>query len=256
MSTGIIIEHLDSQIVRLTLDRPERMNALGSEMTQALIAAVEELAGTDTRVLLITGEGRSFCAGADLKERKGMDHDQRIAHNRAINGAINAVAALPFVTVAVVNGAALGGGCELMLACDMRLAAASATMGLTESRIGAFPGAGGTQRLPRLIGAAPALEMMFTADPVSAERAERLGLVNEVVAPERLQERSLELARHLASRSPAAQRAIKRLVYGGVELPLAEGLAKERAELSAIFSSADYAEGLAAFAEKRSPRFS
>jgi enoyl-CoA hydratase/carnithine racemase len=256
VTSGIAVEHPEAGIVRLRLDRPERMNALGLEMTLAMTAAMADLAQTATRVLIITGTGRSFCAGADLKERRGMDADQRMAHNRAINAAVNAVAALPFVTVAAINGTALGGGCELMLACDLRLAAADAAMGLTESRIGAFPGAGGTQRLPRLIGTSRALAMMLSADPVSAEHAEHIGLVNEVTAPDRLQERTLELARHLASRSPSAQRAIKRLVYGGVERPLADGLAMERAELPDIFASPDYAEGLAAFAEKRPPRFS
>lgn len=255
MTQDVYLQNLGDGIFEICLNRPERMNALGVETVVALRQAIDEASAQRARVVMLRGTGRAFCAGADLKERKGMALPARMAHNAGINEAINALGAAKFVTVAVLNGMALGGGLEMALACDMRLAAGGITLGLTESRIGAFPGAGGTQRLTRLVGTSRALQLMLTAEPVTSEYALGIGLVNEVVAPEALQDRALELARLLASRSATAQAAIKHLVYQGVELPLADGLKLERAALPAILDSADYAEGLAAFEERRPPRF-
>ena len=251
----IVVREPAPHVVELRLDRPERMNALSVAMVEAMAEALDGIAAGKARMLVISASGRAFCAGADLKERREMDAAQRLAHNAAINAAINAVAALPMPTLAAINGAALGGGCELALACDLRIAAEEASIGLTESRIGVYPAAGGTQRLPRLVGASRALELMFTAEPVSGRRAAEIGLVNEAVPAERLDERVRELATLVASRSPNSLRIIKRLVTTGTALPLAEALAMERAALPEVFASADYAEGLAAFAEKRPPRF-
>lgn len=184
-----------------------------------------------------------------------MDLQGKLDHNAGINSAVNALAEARCVTVAVLNGLALGGGLEMALACDLRIAAQGISMGLTESRVGAFPGAGGTQRLSRAVGRSRALQLMLTGEPVSSEYAERIGLVSEVVPAEALDARALELARLLASRSATAQAEIKRLVQQGLELPLSAGLQLERAALPAILGSEDYAEGLAAFAEKRAPRF-
>ena len=184
-----------------------------------------------------------------------MDEAARLAHNRAINSVVNALAAAPMPTVAVINGLALGGGCEIAIACDLRIAAADSQIGLTEARIGAIPGAGGTQRLPRLIGAARALELMLLGEPISTKRAEEIGLVNAAVAADKLDEHAQRVATVLASRSPSGAQTIKRLVYRGIEGPLAEGLTQERVALQQVLTSADYAEGLAAFAEKRPPQF-
>jgi enoyl-CoA hydratase/carnithine racemase len=254
-TSSIVLEDVAEHVVQIRLDRPERLNAMSVEMVIALKEACASVATSKARVLLVRGTGRAFCAGADLKERRGMAPPQRIEHNAAINDAVNALAQVPLVTVAVINGLALGGGCELALACDLRVAAAGIRIGLTESRIGVIPGAGGTQRLPRLIGVARALEMMLTGEPVSAERAEAIGLVNAVVDAEQLDARAAALARLLATRSPGGLRTIKHLVYDGCELSLAEGLANERKALVATLGTEDYAEGLAAFAEKRPPRF-
>ena len=142
-----------------------------------------------------------------------------------------------------------------MLACDMRIAADDALIGLTETRIGVIPGAGGTQRLPRYISCALALELMMTGEPISGARAAEIGLVNAAVPLARLDARALELAKLLASRSPLGLRAIKKLVYDGLELPMREGLRRERESLLRILGSTDYAEGLSAFAEKRPPKF-
>jgi enoyl-CoA hydratase/carnithine racemase len=255
MSEDVSLEPHGDGILEIWLERPERMNALGVATCVALQDAVADAAAKHARVVLVRGRGRAFCAGADLKERKGMDLGARLAHNTAIRAAIDALASARFVTIAVLTGVALGGGLELALGCDLRFAAAGISLGLTESRIGAFPGAGGTQRLPRLIGVSRALQMMLAGDPVTSEHALDIGLVNEVVAPEALEARAHAVARLLAGRSAPALAAIKRLVYEGIELPLGAALQVERAALPEILGSADYAEGLAAFAERRPPRF-
>ncbi|WP_020656115.1 enoyl-CoA hydratase/isomerase family protein [Massilia niastensis] len=255
VSDDVVLDDLGDKVFQIGLERPERMNALGVATVAALRKAVAEAAANGARVLLLRGSGRAFCAGADLKERKGMTLDEKLAHNAGINDAINAIAAAPFVSIAVLNGLALGGGLEMALACDVRIAAAGISLGLTESRVGAFPGAGGSQRLPRVVGRSRALAMMLSGEPVTSEYAERIGLVSELVAPEALEARAHVLARLLASRSAPALAAIKRLVYQGIEMPLADGLRLERAALPAILGSSDYAEGLAAFEEKRAPRF-
>lgn len=184
-----------------------------------------------------------------------MDEAARARHNRAINAAVNALADAPMPTIAVINGLALGGGCEIALACDLRYAAEDAQIGLTEARIGAIPGAGGTQRLPRAVGASRALELMLTGEPIAGRRAEEIGLVNAAVSADRLDAHAMRVAALLASRSPTGARAAKRLVYRGLETTLAEGLEMEGEALREILASPDYAEGLAAFAEKRLPRF-
>jgi len=255
MSHDVSINAVGEGVFEIWLDRPERLNALGIATCAALQRAVSDAAAKRARVVLLRGSGRAFCTGADLKEREGMDLAARLAHNAGIRAAIEALASARFVTIAVLNGVALGGGLELALGCDLRFAAAGITLGLTESRVGAFPGAGGTQRLPRLIGVGRALRMMLSGEPVTSEYALEIGLVNEVAPAEELEVRSHAYARLLAARSAPALAAIKRLVLAGIELPLAAGLQIERAALPEILGSADYAEGLAAFAERRPPRF-
>jgi enoyl-CoA hydratase/carnithine racemase len=255
VSQDIILNSLGDNIFEIRLERPERMNALGAQTAVALKQAIDDAAARRARVVLIRGSGRAFCAGADLKERKSMELPARMAHNAGINDAVNAIGDARFVTIAVLNGLALGGGLEMALACDLRIAAAGISIGLTESRVGAFPGAGGTQRLPRLIGTSRALHMMLSGEPVTSEYALEIGLVNEVVPPDELQARALAFAKLLAGRSAPAMAELKRLVYRGVELPLIDGLKLERAALPDILGSADYAEGLAAFEERRPPKF-
>ena len=254
-NAGVVVEQRGEGIVQIRLNRPDRLNALGVDMVVALERAVSEAIAARARVILVRGTGRAFCAGADLKERRTMDEPARVQHNRQINAAIDALAAAPMPTIAVVNGLALGGGCEIAIACDMRIASEEAQLGLTEARIGAIPGAGGTQRLPRLIGAARALDMILTGEPVSARRAAEIGLVNAVVPGDALDAHAERLAGVLASRSPGGAQTAKRLIYRGIEVPLDDALHLERAALKDILTSADYAEGLAAFAEKRPPQF-
>ena len=253
--SGIVLDQRGEGIAEIRLNRPDRLNALGVDMVEALRAAISKAVDARARVLLVRGSGRAFCAGADLKERRTMDEAARIAHNRAINAAVDALGDAPMPTICVINGLALGGGCEIALACDLRYIAEDAQIGLTEARIGAIPGAGGTQRMPRVIGAARALELMLTGEPIGGRRAEEIGLVHAAVPADKLDAYIERIAGLIASRSPHGEATIKRLVHRGIEGTLAEGLALERAALRDILSSADYAEGLAAFAEKRAPRF-
>src|SRR5918992_516393 len=192
--SGIAFEKSGEGVVQIRLNRPERMNALGVDMVDALHGAIADAIANRARVLLVRGTGRAFCAGADLKERRSMDEAARVKHNRAINAAVDALAAAPMPTVAAINGLALGGGCEIALACDLRYAAEDAQIGLTETRIGAIPGAGGTQRMPRVVGAPRALELMLTGEPVSGKRAEEIGLVHAALPADQLDAHVMRIA--------------------------------------------------------------
>jgi len=251
----VLVDTLADGVMQIMLNRPHRMNALGFDMTLKLNEALVQVIAAKARVLMLRGAGKGFCAGADLKERREMNADRRSAHNAAINRFVDALAKAPMPTIAVVNGPALGGGCEIALACDLRVIADDAQIGLTETRIGVIPGAGGTQRLPRLIGAARALEMMMTGEPVTGLRAAAIGLANRAVPSAELDACALEVARSLAARSPLGLRAIKNLVYQGLEETIENGLRLEREGLKELLCSADYLEGLTAFAEHRAPRF-
>jgi enoyl-CoA hydratase/carnithine racemase len=255
-SQSILVEMLETGAAQIWLNRPERLNALGVEMVDTLAKVIADVLAVGANAIFLRAKGRGFCAGADLKERLAMADAERHNHNRAINGAVNALAAAPVPTVAVINGVALGGGLELALSCDLRIAAESALLGLTEARIGAIPGAGGTQRLPRLIGISRALEMMYLGEPIAARRAFEVGLVSAWVPDEELENAVLQHIAVLGSRSPSVSRMLKKIVYEGMEMPLAEGLERERQAVSTVLGSADYAEGLAAFAAKRVPKFS
>ena len=253
MSDDLIVTRSAQGVVQITLNRPDRLNALGVSMVDELIAAVHDAA--DANLLVIRGAGRAFSAGADLKERRTMSEAACWAHNRAINAAVNAVEALSIPTIAAVNGLALGGGCELALGCDIRIAADTAMIGLTEARIGAIPGGGGTQRLPRVVGVTHALDLMFTAEPISARRAHEIGLVNHVHSADAFDAALDRYIALIAARAPKATELLKQTVRAGFAGSLTDGLEIERQALNAVFGSADYAEGLAAFAEKRLPRF-
>lgn len=254
-STPVVVDWPADGVCRLRLSSPERLNALSTSMIAALRDGIESAVSDAAGMLILVGTGRAFCAGADLKERRNLDEAAKFAHNRAIATAADALADAPMPTLAAINGLALGGGCELALACDMRFAARSASIGLTEARIGAIPGAGGTQRLPRLIGTGRALQMMYGGEPVDTGTALGWGLVNAVFDDDRLEEEALGFASLVASRSRRAASLLKRTVRQGIERTLAEGLELERQAITQVLASADYAEGLAAFAMKRPPAF-
>lgn len=255
MPDELLVEWPVPGVCVLRMNRPASHNALSRALLAGLITAVGAAPGQGARVLVLAANGPSFCAGADLKERRKLSEDDKFAHNRQINALADVIAAAPLCTVAALGGAALGGGLEIALACDIRFAADTALLGLTEARLAAIPGAGGTQRLPRLIGTARALEMMYSGDPVTAARARDWGLVNDVVPAKGLDDRVLTFARVVASRSPRAAAALKDVVYRGLDVDLVSGLEIERRAIIGILQSADYLEGLAAFAEKRAPVF-
>jgi enoyl-CoA hydratase/carnithine racemase len=206
--------------------------------------------------VLITGAGdKAFCAGADLKERKAMSAERVPQFVKNIRKLMDDVEALPQPTIAVVNGFAFGGGTELMLACDLRIAAAHAQFGLTEAALAIIPGAGGTQRLPRLIGKARAKDLILTARKLDAVEAERIGLVNRIAAPGQLRAEAAALAKSIADNGPVAVRAAKAAIDGGCELPLPQGLQFEARCYERVLPTQDRLEALAAFAEKRKPRY-
>ena len=245
----------DGNLAWLTITRPEVMNCLSFPTLRRLRTLCEELReDLSIRCVLITGSGeRAFCAGADLKERKTMPRERVPLFVKNIRRTMDDVEALPQPTIGVVNGLALGGGTELLLACDLRVAAPHAVLGLTEVTLAIIPGAGGTQRLPRLIGKARAKELILTGRRVEAAEAERWGLVGRVAPEGRLEETALELARAIAANGPVAVRAAKAAVDDGFELPLAQALEHEARCYERTLETQDRLEALAAFAEKRKP---
>lgn len=246
-------------IAWITFNRPESMNAMNRQMTRDIIEACRHAEeNSEIRAAIFTGAGeRAFSAGMDLKERAGGSYSlierrqQKIA--AAIHSQTRAVAAMTKPTIAAIRGYCVGGGLELALACDMRVAAEDAKLGLTEVRRGIIPGSGGTQRLARLVGTGKALEICLTGETVSGSEAQRLGLVNMAVAADRVLKAAEDLAGKILKGAPMALTFIKEAINKGVELPLEEGLRLE-ADLSAIIATTeDSKEGPRAFAEKRPP---
>jgi len=243
----------------------ERWTILGetrrNSLTMALLAELigHQVRATSDRTLravIVTGAGeKAFCAGADLKERARMDDGAVAGFHRAIRAAFDGFEALPQPVIAAINGVALGGGLELALACDLRVAAQGAELALPEVGLGIIPGAGGTQRLPRVIGAARAKDLILTARRMGAAEALAVGLVTQVVPGPELQEAALALAQRVTRHAPISLRQAKRAVDGGLSLPLAQGLDLENALYQACIPTSDRREALAAFAERRIPDF-
>jgi len=243
-------------VVWWRLDRPDAANALSRALVEALAAATAAVAADpEVRAVVMTGKGTAFCAGADLKERRGFTLDETRAFLDRLNAVVDGVAGLRCPVIAAINGAAFGGGLELALACDLRLAAEGAAMGLVETRLGIIPGAGGTQRLARLVGIARAKEAIFTGRRFDAATARAWGIVSEVFPGSALDEAAARLAEEIAGAAPLAVAAAKQAIDAGASLSLAEGLALERRCYEAVLGTADRDEGLAAFAEKRRPVF-
>jgi methylglutaconyl-CoA hydratase len=244
----------------ITLDRPEVLNALSWDTLGQLGEVIGELRhDRGVRVVLVTGAGeRAFSAGADLKERAGFSEAQTRAFVARIGDTFAALAALPQPSIAAINGAAFGGGLELALACDLRVAASTASMGLTETSLAIIPGAGGTQRLPAVVGLSRAKELIYTARRIDAARALALGLVSAVAEPAALRSTAEALAAEIAANGPLAVAAAKAAMdLADTPAPLFERLAGERAlYLERILPSRDRLEALAAFREKRRPVWS
>jgi enoyl-CoA hydratase/carnithine racemase len=259
-AANLVLVERRARAVFVTLNRPEAANALSKGLVSSLAAVFRELAelvamGDDLRVVVVTGTGKAFCAGADLKERRAMTLEQTWGFLDELNGLMNAVASFPRPVIAAINGAAFGGGLELALACDIRIAVESAELGLTEVRLGIIPGAGGTQRLTRITSVAAAKELILPGRRIRAQRAYTLGIVSDVVPAENLADAAQKLADEIAAAGPLATAAAKRAIDEGAVLPMEDALAVEAARYEEILASEDRNEGLAAFAEKRLPVF-
>ncbi|MGY9068061.1 enoyl-CoA hydratase/isomerase family protein [Streptomyces sp. CAS3] len=244
-------------VAELVLDRPKAMNAVSTEMARSIAAACTAL-GTDrdARVVVLTSSHeRAFCVGADLKERNSFSDADLMRQRPVARGAYTGVLELPMPTIAAVHGFALGGGFELALSCDVIVADRTAVVGLPEVSVGVIPGGGGTQLLPRRVGAARAAELVFSARRLEAAEAGEMGLVDHVVEEGRDREEALELAARIAGNSPVGLRAAKRALRLGQGLDLRAGLEVEDAAWRSVAFSGDRAEGVAAFNEKRKPEW-
>lgn len=244
---------LDGPIATVALHNPARYNALSRQVVQELHAAAQRLAVDQAvrAVVIHGGEAKAFCSGADLKERQGMDDAQVFAMVHLLRETVNLYALLPMPVIAAIHGMAFGGGCELALACDIRIMAADAQIGLTEVSWAIIPGAGGCTRLPQLVGSARARELIFTARKLGAAEALQMGLVNQVVEPERLLAAAQTMAAQITAQGPLAVRAAKRAINRA--LATEAGLAAEWEAYQSIIPTQDRQEGLRAFAEKRPP---
>ena len=243
-------------VALLTIDRQEKRNALNSTVRAELVAALDALRDDDAvRVLVVTGAGeKAFVAGADIgefAERTPLEQRATMTGRRVFDE----VAAYPKPVIAMINGFCLGGGCELALACDLRIAADTAKLGQPEINLGIIPGGGGTQRLPRVVGMGQAMRLVLSGEIVDAAEALRIGLVDLVHPAAELREKTMEFARKMADKSPVALRMAKSAVRAAAEMPLTAGLAYETELFVTCFASDDKREGVAAFLEKRPPRF-
>lgn len=257
MEFETIILEISGQTAVITLNRPKNLNAINTTLLAEVEAALEHIGSDETiRALVITGGKKVFAAGADVKEiiRLNTPAEAQI-FVRGIHKCFNRLEEMEIPVIAAISGFAFGGGCELALACDWRIAAESATFALPEINLGIMPGAGGTQRLPRLIGTGLAMEMLLTGTPVTAQRAYETGLVNTIVASEDLMAEAMKTAKMLASKPGFALKMIKKSVKNGMNTDLKSAIDYEARCFEMLFSTHDQKEGTAAFMEKRKPNF-
>ena len=245
-------------VATITLNRPEARNALGRTLIAELRAALTELGGDRLlRSVIVNGtrESSAFCAGADLVERTTMSAEERLDHLAGFAAACDELATYPTPVIAAVHGFALGGGTEIALACDIRIAADNAVFAMPEVSVGLIPGAGGVTRLPRLVGAGRARDLMFSGRRIDAAEAERIGLVERVVPLVDLDAAARELAEAIAGHAPLAVRALKRALLASDGLSIEDATEAVLAERRPLDQTRDYLEGMTAFKEKRKPRY-
>jgi enoyl-CoA hydratase/carnithine racemase len=255
MPDKVLLTEIQDQIAVLTLNRPDVMNSFNFELLYALREAVDNIRfNPDVRVVVITGSGnKAFCSGADLKERITLTPQEVKKFIYTIRNLFTNIEYLNKPVIAAINGVALGGGTELLLACDIRIASSAATLGLTETRLAIIPGAGGTQRLPRLIGAGKAKELIFTGRRVDAKEALEINLVNTICEPESLMDKAITMAAMICECGPIAIEQAKYAINAGLETDLHTGLAIESNAYWITIPTEDRLEGLTAFREKRKP---
>ncbi len=250
--------HLEKKgaVALVTLDRPDALNALNAELLKALDGAIDAVVeDSRLRAVVVTGAGRAFVAGADIAEMKAMTPLEAEAFSASAHRIFARLEALPIATVAAVNGFALGGGCELALACDFIYASVKARFGQPETKLGLIPGFGGTSRLVRRVGLAWAKELILVAAPVTAEEAERIGLVNRVYPADELLPAAMAVGEAIGARGPVATRIAKQLMQDGQDADVRTAHALEQRAFGLVFASDDRVEGISAFIEKRDPKF-
>lgn len=250
------VESIDRGVRLVTIDRPQKMNALNAAVRDSLtVAAAEAAEDPDVRVLVITGSGeKAFIAGADIGEfadRTPLEQREAMATPTIFDRIWD----FPLPTIAMINGFCLGGGCELALACDVRIGADTARIGQPEVNLGIIPGGGGTQRLTRLVGYGKAHQLILTGEIIDAVKAYEIGLLDEIVPANELREKTLEVARAMASKSPVTLKLAKRALRAVYEMELSAGLEQERDLFALAFSTDDKVEGVKAFLEKRKPEW-
>jgi len=255
MGDDLVLKDVKDQVMVLTLNRPDVMNSFNFAMLRALKQAVDSVRfDTGVRVVIITGAGeKAFCAGADLKERATLTEPQVREFIYTIRNLFTDIENLPKPVIAAVNGVAFGGGTELALASDIRIASETASLGLTETRLAIIPGAGGTQRLPRLVGRGKAKELIFTGKRLSAKESLEIGLVNKVCPAASLLDEARALAGEILQAGPIAIAQAKYAINNGLETDIATGLAIESNAYWITIPTEDRLEGLTAFREKRKP---
>jgi enoyl-CoA hydratase len=252
-----ILVSVDAPLATVTVNRPKVLNALNDQTIVELTEAFKELDADDAvRVVILTGSGeKGFVAGADIGELK--DYGVRESINNAMRGQglLNLIENSRLIVIAAINGFALGGGCELAMACDIRLASETAALGQPEVKLGIIPGYGGTQRLARLVGRGKAKQLILTGDIIDAAEAHRIGLVDEVYPASELIETATKMASKIARQGPVAIATAKRCINLGLDVDLKDGLEYEATQFGVIFSTEDKSEGCSAFLEKRKPDF-
>lgn len=258
VSAGAVVrwEHGDDGVLTILLDRPPA-NALGLPLVDGLTAALDH-ADADPSIKVVVVASRVegfFAAGADIKHMGSIDADAFAAYGRAVRTPLNRLAAADRVSIAAVDGLALGGGLELAMACTLRVGSRRASFGLPEVKLGLIPGAGGTQRLPKLVGRGRALDIMLTARQVEAAEAQAIGLIDRLVEPGQAEAQALALARELRGMSQPALQAVMRAVDVSYEVPLHQGLVREERLELGLFADGEAHEGIAAFLGKRAPDF-
>jgi enoyl-CoA hydratase len=256
MSDSVVLYEVRGRVAVVTVNRPEKRNALNQEVRAGLLAAFERArADAGVRVVLLTGSGdKAFIAGADISEFEGRTPVDQW-RSMSTGPVFDAPERCPKPVIAALNGFCLGGGMEIALACDIRIASSAAKFGQPEVNLGIIPGGGGTQRLPRVAGLGAALRLILTGDMIDAAEALRLGIVSEVTEPADLMTRAMAIAETIASKSPVAVAAAKEATRAALSLPLEDGLRAERALFALCFSSEDKIEGVRAFLEKRPADF-
>ena len=253
--TDILLTEKRGGIMIVTLNRPEVLNAVNADLLQRCNQlAKEAYYDNQLRVVIITGSGdRAFCVGADMKERKDMDIARVRQFIQVIRDTFSLIENLPRPVIAAINGIALGGGTEMALACDIRIADPAATMGLTECKWGIIPGGGGTQRLPRLVGKGLAKELIFTARTVDAQEAMSIGLINKISEPGKSLEEALKMAELICENGPISVSQAKSVINRGMEMDINNALQIETNAYEVCIPTKDRIEGLVAFSQKRKP---